>query len=313
VEAIMRLTPPKTKHQLRHFLGMVNFYRDMWRMRSHLLAPLSALVSPKVKFEWRKEHQDAFDQFKTLISKETLLTFPNFNEPFHIFTDASKYQLGAVIMQNDKPLTFYSHKLNSAQRRYTTGEQELLYIVETLKEFRNILFGQRIVIHTDHRNILYNKLSSDRIIRWRLLLEEYGPEYVHVSGKDNVVADALSRMEADFNSNKKPKKEDQNAFAQVCACAISRLIRDESCEIPNPGDPEAMASEFLLESDVEDEKFPMNPILIQKEQEKDKKLQHDIKNHVHKYKTRTIEGAELVTHHKLIVIPKTLQNRIVAW
>jgi hypothetical protein len=313
VEAIMRLTPPKTKRQLRHFLGMVNFYRDMWRMRSHLLAPLSALVSPKVKFEWRKEHQDAFDQFKTLISKETLLTFPNFNEPFHIFTDASKYQLGAVIMQNDKPLAFYSRKLNSAQRRYTTGEQELLSIVETLKEFRNILFGQRIVIHTDHRNILYNKLSSDRIIRWRLLLEEYGPEYVHVSGKDNVVADALSRMEADFNSNKKPKKQDQNAFAQVCACAISRLIRDESCEIPNPGDPEAMASEFLLESEVEDEKFPMNPILIQKEQEKDKKLQQDIKKHVHKYKTRTIEGAELVTHHKLIVIPKTLQNRIVAW
>jgi putative transposase len=158
VEAILRLTPPKTsKRQLRHFLGMVNFYRDMWRMRSHLLAPLSALVSPKVKFEWRREHQDAFEQFKTLISKETLLTFPNLNEPFHIYTDASKYQLGAVIMQNDKPIAFYSRKLNSAQKKYTTGEQELLSIVETLKEFRNILFGQQIVIHTDHRNILYNK------------------------------------------------------------------------------------------------------------------------------------------------------------
>jgi hypothetical protein len=118
-------------------------------------------------------------------------------------------------------------------------------------------------------------------------------------------------MEADFNSNKKPKKQDQNAFAQVCACAISRLIRDESCEIPDPGDPEAMASEFLLESEVKE--FPMNPLLIQKEQEKDKKLQQDIKKHVHKYKKRTIEGAEIVTHHKLIVIPKTLQNRKVAW
>jgi hypothetical protein len=74
-----------------------------------------------------------------------------------------------------------------------------------------------------------------------------------------------------------------------------------------------MASEFLLESEVEDEKFPMNPILIQKEQEKDKKLQQDIKKNVRKYKTRTIEGVELVTRHKLIVIPKTLQNRIVAW
>jgi hypothetical protein len=68
-----------------------------------------------------------------------------------------------------------------------------------------------------------------------------------------------------------------------------------------------MASEFLLESEVEDEKFPTNPILIQKEQEKVKKLQQNIKKHVHKYKKRTIEGAEIVTHHKLIVIPKKLQ------
>jgi hypothetical protein len=159
---------------------MVNFYRDMWHMHSHLLAPLSALVSPKVKFELEK--------VKTLISKEMLLTFPNFNEPFHIFTDAGKYQLGAVEMQNEKPIAFYSCKLNSAQRKYTT-----------LKEFCNILFGQQIVVHTDHRNILYKKLN-DRIIRWRLLLEEYGPEYVHmIAGRDNVVADALSHMEADFD------------------------------------------------------------------------------------------------------------------
>jgi hypothetical protein len=112
---------------------------------------------------------------------------------------------------------------------------------------------------------------------------------------------------------KKHIKQDQIAFAQVCAYAISRLIRNESYEIPDPGDPEAMASQFLLESEVEEEKFPMNPILIHKEQEKDKKLQQGIKKNVHKYKKRTIEGTELVTHHKLIVIPKTLQQRIVAW
>jgi hypothetical protein len=124
-------------------------------MQSHILAPLSALVSPKVKFEWRQEHQDAFDQMKTLMSKETLLTFPNFNEPFHIFTDASKYQLGAVIIQDNKPLAFYNRKMNEAQKRYTTGEQELLSIVETLIEFQNILFGQQIIIHTDHRKIFF--------------------------------------------------------------------------------------------------------------------------------------------------------------
>ena len=68
-------------------------------------------------------------------------------------------------MQNDKPLAFYTRKLNSAQLNYTTGEQELLSIVETLKEIRNILLGQELVVHTDHKNILYGNLSNDRIIR----------------------------------------------------------------------------------------------------------------------------------------------------
>ena len=107
----------------------------------------------------------------------------NFNKEFHIYTDASDYQLGAVIMQSNKPLAFYSRKLNSAQRRYTTGEQELLSIVETLKEFRTLLLGQKIIVHTDHKNIIYGNLSNDRIARWRLLLEEYGPEYVHMQAK----------------------------------------------------------------------------------------------------------------------------------
>jgi hypothetical protein len=99
-----------------------------------------------------------------------------------------------------------------------------------LKEFRNILFGQQIVIHTDHCNILYNILSSDRFIRWRLLLEEYGPEYVHVSGKDNIVADALSRMEVTFNTDKKEIINDNNDCAQLCAYVISQMIHHESYE-----------------------------------------------------------------------------------
>jgi hypothetical protein len=78
-------------------------------------------------------------------------------------------------MQEGKPLAFYSRKLNSARTRYTTGEQEELSLVETIKEFRDILLGQQVIVHTDHLNILYGKLSNDRITRWILLLEEYRP------------------------------------------------------------------------------------------------------------------------------------------
>ena len=78
---------------------------------------------------------------KKIISRETLLAYPDFDKEFHIHTDASHTQLGAVISQNKKPIAFYSRKLSDAQTRYTTTERELLAIVETLKEFRNILLG----------------------------------------------------------------------------------------------------------------------------------------------------------------------------
>jgi hypothetical protein len=204
VEAILRIKPPSNKRELRRFLGMVNYYRDMWRRRSHLLAPLTKLVGKDSKFQWTSEHQKAFDNVKTVISRETLLAYPDFNQPFHIYTDASDFQLGAVIMQNDRPLAFYSRKLNTAQKRYTTGEQELLSIVETLKEFKNILLGQTLIVHTDHKNLLYQKMATDRVIRWRLLLEEYGATFEHVKGTKNIVADALSRLDADFETVMEP-------------------------------------------------------------------------------------------------------------
>jgi hypothetical protein len=239
VEAILRIAPPKTKRQLRHFLGMVNFYRDVWRRRSHLLAPLTGLVSDKTKFIWGEEQQRAFDEIKRVISKETLLTFPDFNKEFHIYTDASDFQLGSVIMQENKPIAFYSRKMNSAQRNYTTGEQELLSIVETLREFRNILFGQKLIIHTDHKNIVYGNLSNSRIARWRLLLEEFGPEYRHVAGKDNIVADALSRMTANFGE---PDKS--IAHPQVCAHMLAQIARKVSVQIPRASEPSEMANAF---------------------------------------------------------------------
>ncbi|MFM7186492.1 MAG: RNase H-like domain-containing protein, partial [Armatimonadota bacterium] len=125
------------------------------------------------KFVWGKAEQEAFRQAKLILSKQAILAFPNFSKKFEIYTDASKSQLGAVITQDGRPLAFYSRKLNDAQTRYTTTERELLSIVETLKEFRTILLGQTIVVYTDHKNLIYNDLQTDRVLRWRLLLEEY--------------------------------------------------------------------------------------------------------------------------------------------
>ena len=107
-----------------------------------------------------------------------MLAFPDFSQAFEIYTDASNLQLGAVVAQNNKPIAFFSRKLNPAQRRYTTTERELLAIVETLKEFRTILLGHKILVYTDHKNHTYTNFNIDRVMRWRLILEEYGPELI---------------------------------------------------------------------------------------------------------------------------------------
>ena len=107
VEAIQSLAVPKTHKQLRQFIGMINFYRDMWQKRSEILAPLTALTSKNVKYDWKDEHQKCFDAIKHVIGRELLLVYPDFNDLFEIHTDASKPQIGAVVSQKGKPIALY--------------------------------------------------------------------------------------------------------------------------------------------------------------------------------------------------------------
>jgi hypothetical protein len=97
---------PITCKELRRFIGMVNYYRDMWVRRSSLLAPLRCMTSKNVKFVWTDVHQKAFEDVKKVICREVMLTFPYFSKPFHIYTDASDTQLGADITQDEKILHF---------------------------------------------------------------------------------------------------------------------------------------------------------------------------------------------------------------
>ncbi len=120
-----------------------------------------------------------------------------FTKPFEIYTDASTKQLGAVITQEKRSMAFFSWKLSGAQSKYTVTELELLAIVETLKEFNRMLWGQWINVYTDHKSLTRDGLglTSDRVTRWRILLEEYAPEIIY--GIHNTVADAISWLDYD--------------------------------------------------------------------------------------------------------------------
>ena len=134
------------------------------------------------------------------MTQETLLAYPNFDEPFNVHTDASHTQLGSVVSRNGSPIAFYSRKLNAAQTRYTTTERELFAIVETFKEFRNILLGQQLRVYTDHKNLTFKNFNTERVMRWRLIIEEFNPDLIYIKGERNIVTDALSRLDIESSS-----------------------------------------------------------------------------------------------------------------
>lgn len=106
-DAILNLARPRNIRDLRRFIGMVNYYKDMWRYRSELLAPLTALTSSKKAYRWTSAEQNAFEKVKDRIAAQVQLQYPDYDLPFELYADASAHQLGGVIMQRGKPLAFW--------------------------------------------------------------------------------------------------------------------------------------------------------------------------------------------------------------
>jgi hypothetical protein len=123
---------------------------------SHLLTPLTKLTKKNIKFEWTTEHQKAFNLVKNSLAHEVVLAYPDFSVPFEIYTDVSKYQIGSIITQKDKPLAFFSRKLTDSQMQYNITELKLLAIVETPRKYKCILLGHLITIYTDHKNLTFS-------------------------------------------------------------------------------------------------------------------------------------------------------------
>ena len=339
IDAIRQLKPPKTRKDLRSLVGLCNFYRDLFPRRSHLLAPLTEMSSKDKKFKWTEEMQTAFERIKKEFSRNVLLAYPNFNKHFDIHTDASDVQLGSVISQDGKPIAFYSRKLSPAQRNYTVAEKELLSIVETFKEFRTILLGQKLKVYTDHLNLLCKAHANQRVTRWRLLLEEYGPELIYLPGKKNVVADALSRLERSVENEStldttealkeaqrihlgKTVDEDIDSYYMQCFATHLCESRKETTKV-NWDD---MSDEHVAEcyaddmDEAVDEFFPLDYEIIQEQQRKDYALQKQLKANTFITSTfrcggeKSDRAVQLVTDKQgKIVVPESLQARLLEW
>jgi hypothetical protein len=204
VQALMDFPRPKTLKELQSFLGLANYYRKFIANFSHIALPLTdatrnATHSNLRPIEWTQPRQTAFDELKKALTSAPCLALPDPDGEFEVTTDASEdaKAVGAVLTQNGHPVAYESTKLNSHQLNYSVHDKEMCAIMHALERWRPFLLGQHFKVFTDHRSLVHFKTQSNlnqRQLRWQEKAADYDMEILYKPGKENVVADALSRI-----------------------------------------------------------------------------------------------------------------------
>ena len=186
---------PKDVPQLRSFLGLANYFRKFIRAYAQMTSALTALFKKNTPWRWTEEQQAAFEAVKEALQNPPVLAFPDFTKPFDVITDASGEGLGAVLVQEGRPIAFESRKYIPAERNYPVTEQELLGVVHALKVWRCYLEGSKFTVITDHKPNTFlgtQPTLSRRQVGWSEYLQQFDFTWEYRPGKTNV-ADHLSR------------------------------------------------------------------------------------------------------------------------
>ena len=205
VAALQTYPVPENKAALQRFLGMVNYYHRFLPKIAGQLHPLHVASAVRGQaIEWSTDCQEAFEKAKSALANATLLHHPRPDAPTSITTDASGTSIGGQIEQLQaglwKPIAFFSRKLSPAETKYAAFDRELLAVFCAIKHFRHFLEGRPFTAFTDHKPLTSAIASaterSPRQTRHLSFISEFTTDLQHVSGKHNVVADALSRIGA---------------------------------------------------------------------------------------------------------------------
>lgn len=194
---------PTTLKALRGFLGLTGYYRRFVKGYGVLSRPLTELLK-KGNFKWGEEAEGAFQKLKEAMVTVPTLGLPDFNEPFTLETDACGVGMGAVLLQKGRPLAFLSQALNTRHLGLSIYEKEFLAVLMAVEKWRHYLEGSRFIIKTDHESLkflLQQKLHTQLQKRGmaKLMGLDYSIQYRR--GKENVVADALSRRQEEGSTS----------------------------------------------------------------------------------------------------------------
>ena len=201
IEAVQKFPVPRSQTEVKSFLGLASYYRRFVPNFAEIARPLHKASETSTKFEWTPEAQDAFESLRLKLTSTRILAFPCLKEPFTLYTDASKFAMGAVLAQvqdgKERAICYASRSLSKSQTKYSATRRELLALVTFTRYFRHYLLGQKFTIVTDHSALqwLHSFKDPDGITaRWLEKLAPFDYEIRHRPGKSIGHADGLSRI-----------------------------------------------------------------------------------------------------------------------
>jgi len=206
---VQGLEPAKTKTEVRQLLGFFAYFREHIPNFAVIAKPLTDLTVKLVpnKVPWTDVHTVALNQLKQLLCEATLkpLKIADFQLPFNVTVDASDYGVAGYLSQIDgegieRPLAFFSIKLNAGQKAWATVHKEAFAVISALRKFRHWFFGAEINVFSDHNPLTFlteTAPKNAKLMRWSLALQDFNISFHYLRGRLNVAADCLSRLGPD--------------------------------------------------------------------------------------------------------------------
>jgi hypothetical protein len=196
VKAVREWPSPRSMFEARSFHGLVSFYRKFIREFNRICAPMMDTVKKLHKsFKWTEEAERSFNILKENITERPILILSNFEKTFQVRCDASGFAVGAILSHDNRPVAYFSEKMNDNKKKYSTYDKEFYAIIQALKKWRHYLVPQEFVLYSDNQALQFitrQEKPNQRHAKWVEFMQNFTFFIKHIAGNANKVADVLS-------------------------------------------------------------------------------------------------------------------------